>query len=558
MATVQATPVGIQQSPMLMQDPNYVLQMLEAQRRAKLADALAGQGMAPIDYDHAGRISPLQGVAKLAEALMGTQGMKQSNIVQANLLSQGVNNQLAALGGGQAQPPQGGMPPPSGAPAVPSAPGAPAPAVAPPQPGIAGGVAPNANNPFGLPPMLVLRAQQGDPAAQEQIKTLLANATMTPEQRNARDSLIGPQIQANLATQNLTPEQRNLQSPELRAGVIQQQARQGLTDTEKLQLARAQVPDGSPQAAQIDAAIAKANYVAPAEVKAGNFALDAQNRPVFYNPGMDKGILPTGLATTPQGVTMPTGATQGPGYAGANASIAGAEQGARQANTIFSGVVGPDGKPVTNFGGKIAGMVGQNPQQGTAMNEDFKNIAGQAAEARNTISYLNQIKQLAPLADTGQFSDKQQYVNSLLSMAGSERATDAVTAKSLLDKYHNQIVARLGQGGLGTDAARAIIGAAYPNSHMPAPAIMEAADNAIGAQQQTIGKLQALTPHFLNGDPAAFYGTKQQYESTADPTIYQWKNMPKGPARDQFAQQRMAADPTWAARAKALQGMGVQ
>ena len=105
MATVQATPVGIQQSPMLMQDPNYVLQMLEAQRRAKLADALAGQGMAPIDYDHAGRISPLQGVAKLAEALMGTQGMKQSNIVQANLLSQGVNNQLAALGGGQAQPP---------------------------------------------------------------------------------------------------------------------------------------------------------------------------------------------------------------------------------------------------------------------------------------------------------------------------------------------------------------------------------------------------------------------------------------------------------------------
>jgi hypothetical protein len=62
----------------------------------------------------------------------------------------------------------------------------------------------------------------------------------------------------------------------------------------------------------------------------------------------------------------------------------------------------------------------------------------------------------------------------------------------LLDKYANQIVTRLGQGGLGTDAARAMLESAYPNKHMNLPAIREAVANLSGAQDMVQAKARYL------------------------------------------------------------------
>jgi phytoene/squalene synthetase len=99
-------------------------------------------------------------------------------------------------------------------------------------------------------------------------------------------------------------------------------------------------------------------------------------------------------------------------------------------------------------------------------------------------------------------ADRLNFVNGLLSMAGpnaksiagSDRAVDAVTANNLLDKYSNQITARLSANGMSTDSARSILQSAYPNSKMNQAAINEAADNLIGAQQMTQAKTRLLTP----------------------------------------------------------------
>ncbi|MBV8500753.1 MAG: hypothetical protein JO006_03450 [Paucibacter sp.] len=105
-------------NPVAAQDPNYVLQQLEAQRRAKLADALMGQSMAPIDYDPRGRVSWTQGLAKMLQAYEGAKLGDQSIQDQANAMATG-NRAMAA---------QFGFSPPGtgGAQGVPSAPTVPA------------------------------------------------------------------------------------------------------------------------------------------------------------------------------------------------------------------------------------------------------------------------------------------------------------------------------------------------------------------------------------------------------------------------------------------------
>lgn len=156
----------------------------------------------------------------------------------------------------------------------------------------------------------------------------------------------------------------------------------------------------------------------------------------------------------------------------------------------------------------------------------FADLQQQNSQAQTTTSYLQNIKQLAATAATGQFSDKQTFINSLLSTAGvSEKATDAVTANNLLNKYGNQIVARLGQGGLGTDSARAILQSAYPNAHMTPQAINEAADNLIGANEMVKAKINFLSPHGNAKDPVGYQQKEQVFDQAADPRLWQLKGM---------------------------------
>jgi hypothetical protein len=332
------------------QDPNYLYSVMQAQRQKMLADALTQQSMGGIDYDKNGAISPLQGLAKMLQAYTGMKGAAAANHTLAD--AQAVGNQrtmqsLQGLFGGNVTDPtaastasltQGAMTQPS----TPDANG---------QMVNQGGVGPTLTNAqrmgqmlsggtgqqgaaFSVPGMTsqqMTMAYLMDP--QGTMKAAFDAKALTEQQKNSRDPLIGAPTVNNLLTQNMTPEQKLSMN-------LQQLQQQG-------------VPDTDPQVQALKGALAKANYIDPLAVKQGNLVLDPiTHQPIAYNPSVSDGITPT--FQTAGGVTSPTGASALPGYAGSNANIAGAEQGAKQRNTIFS-VPGPGGSQLTNWGGVLAG-----------------------------------------------------------------------------------------------------------------------------------------------------------------------------------------------------------
>lgn len=252
---------------------------------------------------------------------------------------------------------------------------------------------------------------------------------------------------------------------------------------------------------------------------------------------------PAGVFGYPGQQGMPTGAASAPpGYPGAPG---GATPPARSG--AFSA-----GPPLGMQAGAQAGATNlQNElsKKWTALND-------QNTQAATTNSYLQSIKSLAGQAATGSQSDRINYVNGLLSLAGSERATDMVTANNLLDKYSNQIVARLGQGGLGTDAARSILQSAYPNAHMTPQAINEAADNLVGANQMVQAKTRLLQPYANARDAQSYNNLETRFDQNADPRIFQYANISDPAQRQAFAKKLMQQDPKILDKIRNLQSMG--
>lgn len=206
--------------------------------------------------------------------------------------------------------------------------------------------------------------------------------------------------------------------------------------------------------------------------------------------------------------------------------------------------------------GVVAGANAAATSQQSELSKKWTDLTAQNQQAQSVISNLQNIKTLAGKAATGPQSDRLNYVNGLLSLAGSEQATDMVTANNLLDKYSNQITARLGQGGLGTDAARAILQSAYPNSHMTQGAINEAADNLIGAQQMVQAKARMLAP-LRNANDAAGYNNKElAFDQSADPRIFQYAGIKDPTARAAFAKNLIQQDPSVVQKIQNLQQLG--
>ncbi|MBR8074356.1 hypothetical protein KDX14_33060 [Burkholderia cenocepacia] len=206
--------------------------------------------------------------------------------------------------------------------------------------------------------------------------------------------------------------------------------------------------------------------------------------------------------------------------------------------------------------GVVAGASAASTNQQGELSKKWTDLTAQNQQAQSVISNLQNIKTLAGKAIVGPQSDRLAYANSLLSLAGSERATDMVTANDLLNKYSNQITARLGQGGLGTDAARAILQSAYPNSHMTQGAINEAADNLIGAQQMVQAKARVLAPLRNSNDAAGYTNAELTFDQNADPRIFQYTGIKDPTARAAFAKNLMAQDPGIVGKIQALQKLG--
>ncbi|AYY96936.1 hypothetical protein EGY19_05395 [Burkholderia multivorans] len=206
--------------------------------------------------------------------------------------------------------------------------------------------------------------------------------------------------------------------------------------------------------------------------------------------------------------------------------------------------------------GVVAGATAAASNQQGELSKKWTDLNAANQQAQTTVSYLQTIKDLAGKAAVGPQSDRLNYVNGLLSLAGSERATDAVTANNLLDKYANQITTRLSQGGMGTDAARAIIQSAYPNAHMTKGAINEAVDNLVGVQQMTQAKARVLAPLRNANDAAGYTNAELAFDQNADPRIFQYAGIKDPAARATFAKNLMAADPGIVDKIQALQKLG--
>lgn len=190
------------------------------------------------------------------------------------------------------------------------------------------------------------------------------------------------------------------------------------------------------------------------------------------------------------------------------------------------------------------------------MQQRWGALRDQNANAQTVISQLQNISSLAPAAITGAEADKRAYVNGLLSLVGIPGAQDAKTATDLLGKYSNQIVAKLGQGGLGTDAARSIVEAGNPNAHMTVPAIQEAVRNLQGQYQMVQAKTNLLQ-QFANGNnPNAYSKAETTFDQNADPRIWEYQSIQDPVARQKFAHSVLQQDPKFGQKIQALEKLG--
>lgn len=190
------------------------------------------------------------------------------------------------------------------------------------------------------------------------------------------------------------------------------------------------------------------------------------------------------------------------------------------------------------------------------MQQRWGALRDQNANAQTVISQLQNISSLAPAAITGAEADKRAYVNGLLSLVGIPGAQDAKTATDLLGKYSNQIVAKLGQGGLGTDAARSIVEAGNPNAHMTVPAIQEAVRNLQGQYQMVQAKTNLLQ-QFANGNnPAAYSKAETVFDQNADPRIWEYQSIQDPMMRQKFAAGVLKQDPKFGQKIQALEKLG--
>ena len=148
------------------------------------------------------------------------------------------------------------------------------------------------------------------------------------------------------------------------------------------------------------------------------------------------------------------------------------------------------------------------------------------AASQTNIGLLQSVKGLADKAITGYEPDRRMLLAQLGAYVGLPGQIDAASSTDLLNKYSAQLIASLSQkGNMSTDAAREIVMAGTPNSHMQPGAIKDAVDGLIAREQMTQARTGVLQPYALNRDPAGFQGTASRFDSIAGPRLWQMRGM---------------------------------
>jgi hypothetical protein len=213
---------------------------------------------------------------------------------------------------------------------------------------------------------------------------------------------------------------------------------------------------------------------------------------------------------------------QGPGRAAALADIAAREPGSPNAREAVNTLAGrPQGFVPSSLPAGQAQNISNNVDE---MNRHFGGLQDQAAGAQLVSGLTGNIKALANKAITGTGSDKLAYANGLIAtfLPGEHKVDDLKTATDLLDKNVAQLA--LGTPGGSTDAARALIGAARPNSHMTPEAIGDAADQVASQVKANMAIRNALQGYKMMGDVQGYQAARTKLESIADPRVFQFES----------------------------------
>jgi hypothetical protein len=194
------------------------------------------------------------------------------------------------------------------------------------------------------------------------------------------------------------------------------------------------------------------------------------------------------------------------------------------------------------------------------LDTSWEALKGQSREANNTKSYLDNIVTAAEKgAISGPQADRREMIAGILQLAGIKESvnTNATTQTQLLDKYHNQIVTRLGQNGLGTDAARALLDSAYPGKAMNLEAIREASSNLKGAMDMTQAKARFLQDSAIKRDTTTYQQRELSFDQAADPRIWQGLSMKDAGKRKAFMEEVYRQDPSIKDRILKLKELGI-
>lgn len=353
----------------------------------------------------------------------------------------------------------------------------------------------------------------------------------------------GAKLMSTLASNSLspTPEMKNAQGL---PGYLQKY----LTDPDIYRMQQAGV---TPQQIH-DAVIAKAQKDGLTEV---NGTVLSGSTPIANIPKQIEGASPL-FGVNANGMIAPTSFQPIQGAASANAGYqgaqAGATAGANTVNTLHT-VTGPDGSSGVVWGGAVpgggrggvssagsqpsgvpgkpAGMWGPNPTATDYMKTDYQGLAA----ARSAAPAMQQ--ELGRMIQIGQ--NPSLAVGPVGTMAAKLFSNNAAE----YEKGRDFVVAQLAsQGGMSTDAARAMVYGAIPGYEAPQQAKLAGLQNLYNQIGVKAMKANALTSAFNSGDSKSYTAASNEFDQNISPKLYPVLTMPAGPARAN-ALKTLAADP---------------
>jgi hypothetical protein len=316
------------------------------------------------------------------------------------------------------------------------------------------------------------------------------------------------------------------------------------------------------------AALAKANYIAPSEARPGGWTLVPDGKGGFtrmFNPNIPQGGMPV---TDAQGNVI--GAAPMPGAAAVEGGMAGAKA---AAGATFQPVQGFDANGNPRYRSAFEAATGQNPfggyqapnggapsgaQGGIAPSlpigtqdlvkgyvQRYQDTAQSALNAPRDIQAFRAIDQAAAQAKTGAAFDRGAYWKSMASIIPgvSPDNPDKVNA-DIIHKYSEQIATR---NGGRSDAALEASLASITNSGMSPAAIHELTPSLIGQRVSDIGHANAYQAWMQNNgnSPLSLGKFEQAWNQAYDPDVYRLQAMSP-------AQQKQFVDSLPKERAAAL------